>query len=348
MRLQIGRRLIGDGQPCYIVAEAGVNHNGSLDRARRMIHVARSCGADAIKFQSFHADDLATTTARLARYQRRTGVRSDRQVEMLRKLALAEEEQEKLFRLCRRESIEFLSTPFDDRSAAFLHDLGVPAFKVGSGDLTNLPFLRLIAAFRKPMIISTGMARWDEVTRAVRTVRAAGNNQLVVLQCTTAYPEPIRDANLRVIPEYRRRLKALAGFSDHTTGMTAGIASVAVGACLIEKHFTLSRKLRGPDHLASLEPRELATFVLQVRESEAALGDGRKRPMSSERENIDVARKSVVARADIPAGTRITATALTCKRPGSGIPPEHLERLVGRVARVDIPANSLISWKQVR
>lgn len=348
MRVKIGRRALGDGHPCYIVAEAGVNHNGSLDRARRMIRVAKLCGADAIKFQSFHPDDLASTTARLARYQRRTGVRSHSQVEMLRKLALAEDEQEQLFRLCRKEGIEFLSTPFDDRSAAFLHELGVPAFKIGSGDLTNLPFLRMIAAFRKPMIVSTGMARWEEVAQAVRTVRAAGTSQLVVLQCTTAYPEPIGDANLRVIPEYRRRLRTLVGFSDHTTGMTAGIAAVALGACLIEKHFTLSRRLRGPDHLASLEPRELARFVSQVRESEAALGDGRKRPMRSERENIDVARKSVVARTDILAGTRITALALTCKRPGSGIPPSDLERLVGRVARVDIRANTLLSWKQVR
>ncbi len=348
MKIRIGARAVGDHEPCFVVAEAGVNHNGSLERALNMIRAAKRCGADAIKFQSFHADDLATSAARLARYQRRTGVRVASQLEMLQRLALAEEEQAKLFDLCHREGIEFLSTPFDDRSAVFLHELGVPAFKVASGDLTNLPFLRLIARFRKPMIVSTGMARWEEVVEALRTIRTSGNPRIVVLQCTTAYPEPAEEANLRVIAEYRRRLRTLAGFSDHTTGLTAGIAAVAVGACIVEKHFTLNRKLRGPDHLASLEPRELEEFILQIREAERSLGDGRKRLMPSERENVVVARKSVVARIDIPAGKRITAADLTCKRPGSGIPPPQMERVIGRLARRDIPANTLIAWSQVR
>ncbi len=348
MKIRIGTRAVGDHEPCYVVAEAGVNHNGSLDRARRMIRVAKRCGADAIKFQSFHADDLATTEARLARYQQRTGAHATSQVEMLRRLALAEEEQTELFELCQREGIEFLSTPFDDSSADFLYKLGVPAFKIASGDLTNLPFLRLIARFRKPMIVSTGMARWEEVTQAVRTIRSSGNQRIVLLQCTTAYPEPPEEANLRVIAEYRRRLGTLSGFSDHTTGLMAGAAAVALGACLVEKHFTLSRKLRGPDHLASLEPGELERFIIQIREVERSLGDGRKRPMPSERENMVVARKSVVARTDLPAGKQITAADLTCKRPGSGIPPSQMERLIGRVARWDIPANTLITWSQVR
>lgn len=348
MKLRIGSRSVGDGEPCYIVAEAGVNHNGSLDRAREMIRVAKRCGADAIKFQSFHADDLATSTAGLARYQKKTEARGTRQVEMLRRLALAEDQQTKLFESCHREGIEFLSTPFDDRSAIFLRGLGVPAFKIASGDLTNLPFLRLIAGFRKPLIISTGMAEWREVVEALRTVRSAGNHRTVVLQCTTAYPEPLDEANIRVIGEYRRRLRTLAGFSDHTTGLMAGVAAAALGACLIEKHFTLSRRLRGPDHMASLEPRELERFVAEIREVERALGDGRKRPMRSERENIVVARKSVVARTRLAAGQRIAAEDLTCKRPGSGIPPSQFDRLIGRVARRDIPANTLISWSQVR
>lgn len=348
MRIRIGRRLVGDRLPCYIVAEAGVNHNGSVDRARAMVRRAKRCGADAIKFQSFYPDDLATTAAGLARYQRRKGPRGGSQLEMLRRLALAEDEQRELFLACRREGIQFLSTPFDDRSATFLHELGVPAFKVGSGDLTNLPFLQRLGEYGKPLIVSTGMGTLAEVEGAVRTVRATGNSRLIVLQCTTAYPEPVDEANIRVIPEYRKRLGTLVGFSDHTTGLASGVAAVALGACLVEKHFTLSRKLRGPDHLASLEPDELTRFIAQIHEAEASLGDGEKRLMPSERENVVVARKSVVARRDIPAGTRIVADMLTTKRPGSGIPPRELGRLVGHVVRVDIAANMLITWDQVR
>jgi len=348
MKIAIGARDVGDGAPSFIIAEAGVNHDGSLSRAIEMVRVAKKCGADAIKFQSFHPEDLASAAAPLARYQRTATRRGRSQLPMLRDLALAEDEQRELYKVSQRIGIQFLSTPFDDRSAQFLADLGVPALKVASGDLTNLPFLRRLASYRRPLILSTGMGTMSEVREAVRTVKRAGNDRLIVLQCTSAYPEPPGEANLRVIPEFRRKLRTLVGFSDHTIGLGAAVGAVALGACIIEKHFTLSRDLPGPDQGASLEPDELSRLVAQIRETEAALGNGVKRRMPSERENVVAARKSVVTRVDIPAGVRLTASMLTVKRPGSGIPPRDLNRLVGRVARVDIPADSLISWKQVR
>jgi len=347
LRLRVGRRIVGDNAPCYIVAEAGVNHNGDVDRALKMVRIAKASRADAIKFQSFNPEDLVTATAPLAAYQRRSSGRQGNQIEMLRHLALDENEQEEVYRYCKRLGVQFLSTPFDEASAQFLATLGVPAFKIGSGDLTNLPLLRSVARHGRPMFVSTGMATMKEVEEAVRIVRRAGNDKLVVLQCTTAYPEPSRDSNVRVIPEYRQKLGTLVGFSDHTTGFIAAIAAVAVGACVVEKHFTLSRRLPGPDHRASLEPTELRRFVAEIRETETALGDGRKRVMPSERANIAAARKSVVAKVSVPAGTRIRRNMLTVKRPGTGILPRDMDKLIGKIARVDIPADSLISWRQV-
>ncbi len=348
MRLRLGRRTIGDGAPCFIVAEAGVNHNGDVDRAFKMVRVAKQSGADAIKFQSFNPEALATATAPLAVYQRRSSGRQRSQVEMLRGLALNEDEQRQIERACQSAGITFLSTPFDDASARFLADLGVPAFKIGSGDLTNIPLLRLVAGFGRPMFVSTGMGTMEEVEEAVRTVKRGGHSKLVVLQCTTAYPERAMDANVRVIPEYRRKLRTLVGFSDHTIGFTAAVAAVALGACVVEKHFTLSRRLPGPDHRASLEPAELRRFVAHIREAEAVLGDGRKRVLPIERPNIVPARKSVVATIAIPAGTRIRSSMLAIKRPGSGIPPRDVRKVIGKIARVNIPADSLISWRQVQ
>jgi len=348
LRLHVGRAIVGDGAPCYVVAEAGVNHNGDVNRALKMVRVAKESGANAIKFQSFNPDDLATATAPLAAYQKRSRGRRGTQIEMLRHLALNENEQEEVYRACKRAGIQFLSTPFDEASARFLAALGVPAFKIGSGDLTNIPLLRFVASYAKPMLVSTGMGTIGEVEEAVRTVRRAGNDRLVVLQCTTAYPAPNEDSNVRVIPEYRRKLRTLVGFSDHTTGFTAAAAAVALGACVVEKHFTLSRQLPGPDHRASLEPAELRRFVAQIRETEDALGDSRKRVMSSERQNIVPARKSVVAKVRIPAGTQILRGMLTVKRPGSGISPRDMDKLIGKTARGGIPADSLISWRQVK
>jgi N,N'-diacetyllegionaminate synthase len=348
MKLKIGRRTIGDGAPCFIIAEAGVNHNGDIERALKMVRAAKACKADAIKFQSFHAQELATRQAPLANYQRQPRKSLRSQVEMLRRLALDEDDQRELFQTCRRLQIQFLSTPFDELSARFLAELGVPAFKIGSGELTNLPFIRFLARYGRPMLISTGMGSLGEVGEAVRVARRAGNSQTVLLQCTTAYPTPIAEANLRVLPVYRKRFRSLVGFSDHTLGLTAAIAATALGACVIEKHFTLSRRLAGPDHRASLEVDELREFVARIRETDAALGDGRKRLMPSEQPNLSVARKSIVSRVDIPAGVRIEEAMLTMKRPGSGIPPRDLPRLVGKAAREHIPADTLISWGQVR
>ena len=340
--------MIGDGRPAFLVAEAGVNHNGVLKNALRMVRVAIQAGADAVKFQTFRPEELTTATAPLADYQRQ-GVRSaNTQLDLLRGLVLTEEDHLQIQAECQRAGIVFLSTPFDDPSAEFLHRLNVPAFKVSSGDLTNLPFLVKLARYRKPMFISTGMSRFAEVARAVAVCRDAGNSRLVLLQCTSSYPAPEGEANVRVVSTYRSKLGVLAGYSDHTRSIAPAVAARALGACVIEKHFTLDRHLPGPDHKASLEPQELREFVDAIRTAESALGDGRKRVMPSEMSNVALVRKSVVARVRIPRGTRITAFHLAVRRPGTGAPPEDLAALIGRTARIDIEKDSPIGWDLVR
>ena len=339
--VSIAGRRIGAGQPPYVMAEVGVNHNGDPELALRLVEAAAAGGADAVKFQTFEPDALALAGAETADYQR-TQTGSASQLEMLRRLALPADALRAAARRANELGITFLSTPFDIASVELLSELGVPAYKIGSGDLTNPLLLRAVAAKGRPVLLSTGMATLDEIDAAVAVVRAAGNPPLVVLQCTSAYPAPIEDLNLRAIPVLAERYATPAGLSDHSVGITAAVAATALGAAVIEKHITLDRSLPGPDHAASLEPAELRQLVDAVRDAYAALGDGQKAPMASEEETRRVARRSLVVRHTLRAGTRLAPDDLDARRPGTGISAMRLDDVVGRVLRRDVAADTLL------
>jgi N,N'-diacetyllegionaminate synthase len=336
--VEIAGRKVGPDQPCFIIAEAGVNHDGNLDKALSLIDAASRSGADAVKFQTFVAARLVTRNAPKAAYQMGNTDPAESQYEMLRRLELSPESHRKLLAHCRQKEILFLSTPFDEESADLLVALGVAAFKVSSGEITNLPLLSHLARYHKPMIISTGMSCLSEVESAVRTVERAGNSEIVLLHCVSNYPASPADANLRAMATMGKALGVPVGYSDHTLGIEVAIAAVALGACVIEKHLTLDRTLPGPDQQASLEPDEMAQMVRSIRAVEAALGHGRKEPAASEAKIAAVARKSLFAARDIPAGTKLTEEMIDIKRPGTGLPPEMRPRLIGRTMRVSLSA----------
>lgn len=346
-RFTVLGREIGPGQPTFVIAEAGVNHNGDLALARKLIDVAAEVGADAIKFQSFKASLLAGCDAPKAAYQKRVTTKDESQYEMLRKLELSEAAHEELIAYARRVGVTFLSTPFDELSADLLERLDVPAFKVPSGELTNLPLLAHLAAKRRPMIISTGMSNLSEVEAAVNCVEQNGDPSVVLLHCVSNYPADPADVNLRAMETMRTAFGKAVGYSDHTLGDAVGLAAVALGACVVEKHFTLDRNMPGPDHQSSLEPAELGAFIRSCRSIEAALGTGRKRPAASEADTASVARKSLVANHDIPAGTTITTACLTTRRPGTGLSPAMRPHILNRKVRIDIPAGTLIDLEML-
>lgn len=340
---QVEGREIGANQPCFLIAEAGVNHNGDLSLAHQLIDVAVQAGADAIKFQTFKAERLATPDASKAEYQLQATNAGESQFEMLRRLELDAEAHRGLLAHCRDMNILFMSTPFDEESADLLEGLGVQVFKTPSGEITNLPYLRHIARKGKPMIVSTGMAFLGEVETAVRTIEAAGNHSFALLHCVSNYPANPADTNLRAMQTMARAFNVPVGYSDHTPGIEVSLAAVALGACIVEKHFTLDRNLPGPDHQASAEPAELAALVRGIRIVEAALGDGRKQPAASEANTAAVARKSLVAACDVPTGAVITAEMIAIKRPGTGLPAAMREFLVGRTAHTTISAGTLLT-----
>jgi N-acetylneuraminate synthase len=341
--IEIAGRAVGDGRPCFVIAEAGVNHNGELAHARELVRVAARAGADAIKFQTFAADRLATATAPKASYQLERTQRDETARQMLRQLELSEPDHRVLMDDCRDHGIVFLSSAFDEGSADMLDALGVDAFKVPSGEITNLPFLAHFASKRKPLIVSTGMATLEEVDAALHAVGEVAAVPVVLLHCVSLYPAPASGTNLRAMATMRERFQVPVGYSDHTLGIEVALAAVALGACVIEKHFTTDRGLPGPDHAASLEPAELATMIAGIRSVEASLGDGVKRPLPAEAETAAVARKSIVAASDIGAGEVIARGALALKRPGTGLPPSRLEWAIGRRARVAIPEGTLLT-----
>ena len=319
-----------------------MNHNGDVDRAHRLVDAAAGAGADAVKFQTFRADRLASAAAPKAAYQAaRTGA-AQSQLDMLRALELAPEAHAELQAHARDRGLVFLSTPFDEESADLLEALDVPAFKVPSGELTNLPFLAHLARKGKPLIVSTGMAGLGEVEAAVREIEANGAPGLVLLHCVSSYPARPEDSNLRVMATLAAAFGAPTGYSDHTLGIAVPLAAAALGACVIEKHFTLDRSLPGPDHQASAEPAELTALVEGIRTIESALGDGRKRAVAAEADTAAVARRSLVAAADIPAGAPLTPDLIALRRPGTGLPPALQPFLLGRRATVAIPAGTLL------
>jgi N-acetylneuraminate synthase/N,N'-diacetyllegionaminate synthase len=327
----------------FVIAEAGVNHNGDLGLGLRLVDAAAEAGCDAVKFQTFKAETLVSRSAPKARYQQLTTREDESQLEMLRRLELDRAAHEALRDRCRSRGIQFLSTPFDPESADLLSELDVPLFKVPSGEITNFPLLAHIGRKGKPVILSTGMSFLGEVEAALEVLRGAGAKEITLLHCTSSYPAAPADANLLAMLTLRQAFGVPVGYSDHTLGLEVAIAAVALGATVIEKHFTLDRSLPGPDHRASLEPRELSALVSAIRNVERALGDGVKRPVPAEMEMREAARRSIVAAVALPANTVLTAGHLALKRPGTGLPPSRLASLVGRVLKRDVAADELLT-----
>ena len=330
--------------PVFVIAEAGVNHCGDLEKALQMVEVAAKAGADAIKFQTFKASSLTTAQAPKARYQEQYTGKQDSQQAMLCALELTEQDHQLLFNHCHQHDIEFMSTGFDIDSVDLLVRLGIKRVKIPSGEITNLPLLRHIAKLDLPVILSTGMASLQEVIEAKTCLIKEGLDEakLSILHCTTAYPTPYGEANLNCIQTIKNKLGVPAGYSDHTLGNEVSVAAVALGASIIEKHFTLDRNLPGPDQFASLEPIELNEFVEKIRHIEIALGDGIKRPTSSEIDNIPIARQSLVAKTVIVKGERFGVDNLTTKRPGTGVSPMHWDKIIGGFAKGSYEADQLI------
>jgi len=327
-----------------IIAEAGVNHNGDMVLARQLIDVAVEAGADFVKFQTFNASRQVTGTAKKADYQRQTTDSDESQQEMLSRLELTEKMHHELIAYCKTRNIGFLSTAFDIESVDLLSSLGQECFKVPSGEITNLPYLRHIGRLGKMIILSTGMSTLGDVEAAIDVLEHAGTprTKLTVLHCTTEYPTPMAEVNLLAMQSIHRAFGTKVGYSDHTQGIEVAIAAVAMGATVIEKHFTLDRKLPGPDHQASLEPAELIAMVMAIRNIEIAMGDGVKRLTPSEVKNKSVVRKSLIANREIKAGEIFTAENITTKRPGTGISPMQWDEVLGRSARRNFLADELI------
>jgi N-acetylneuraminate synthase/N,N'-diacetyllegionaminate synthase len=324
----------------YFIAEAGVNHNGDVEVAKRLADAASDAGADAVKFQTFQADALVTDSAPTAEYQE-DAVGSDTQRELLAALELDRDAHEELRRYCEEHGIEFLSTPFGRETASILADLDVSAFKIGSGDLTNHPLLRHVAEYDRPMIVSTGMSTLSEVREAFEAIRAANPTvPVALLHCVSAYPTAVDDVNLRAIRTLDDEFAVPVGFSDHTTAVEMPALSVAAGARIVEKHFTLDRSMEGPDHAASLEPSELDRAVSLVRDAARSLGDGVKRPVSAEAETREVARKGLYASSDLRSGDVLTADDVAIKRPAEGLAPSEYDRVIGRTLASDVSAES--------
>ena len=342
----IGTRKIGSDQPCFIIAEAGVNHNGQLVLAKKLVDAAKEAGADAVKFQTFTADTIAIESAPKATYQKRSTTQEN-QHEMLKKLELSKNEFDELIRYCNEKKIIFLSSPFDEASVDLLEKIGVGAFKVGSGEITNTLLLEKVAKTKKPIIISTGMATMDEIKEAVTFVTKKGNTSIALLHCISQYPTPLPQVNLQCIGTLRNKFSVPIGFSDHTTSIIIPAAAVALGACIIEKHLTLEKTMEGPDHLASLDPVEFKQMVRAIRDVEAAFGTGIKEPTTEEEEMKKIVRKSIVANTIIPKGTVLTHFHLAVKRPGTGLEPKRIDELIGKKVNRLIKKDEFLSFDMV-
>lgn len=326
----------------YIIGEAGVNHNGNIDVAKKLIDVAESCGCDAVKFQTFKAENIVTKTADKAEYQLKSTDETESQLDMLKKLELKYEIHRELMEYCRQKGIDFLSTPFDEESVDFLESLNIQAYKIPSGEITNKPYIQLVAGKNKPIILSTGMATVEEVSKAISWIIEEGNKQISLLHCTTNYPTAVEEVNLKAMLTLKEEFALPVGYSDHTNGYEVPIAAAALGAEILEKHFTLDKNMEGPDHKASLEPEELKLMVQAVRNVEKCLGDGIKKPTESELKNMKIMRKSIVAAKEIKEGEVIEREHLVIKRPGTGVEPDKMDLFVGRVAKKFIPADSMM------
>ncbi len=348
---KIGNKIVGYGCPVFIIAEAGVNHSGRFDLALKLVDAAVDAGADAIKFQTFRAEQVVTETGVMAEYQKKnirlSGGQVDKtegQLDMLRKLEFSESWYPKVISHCKKREIIFLSTPhgsFD--SIDLLQKLRVPAFKFGSGDLTTLPILKYAAKFGKPLILGTGMAKMAEVQEAIRTIKKAGNSQIVMLHCTTNYPCPPEEVNLRAMQTMMKELDVLVGYSDHTLGSQVPVMAVTLGACVIEKHLTLNNNMSGPDHKASADPITFKKMVEEIRKVEVIMGFSVKKPLPGEVKLQSVVRRSVVAVKDIKKGEKFSRHNIDLKRPGTGLASRYFSNIIDKKAKTDIKKNSLLT-----
>lgn len=348
MNLKVGPFDISPGGRTLVIAEAGVNHNGDLELAKQLVKAASAAGADCVKFQTFRADQLAMQSAPKAMYQRHTTDAGESQLQMLRRLELPREDYPQLARLCHDQQIIFLSTPYSCEDVDFLDSLGVAAYKVASGQAVEPVFLEHVARKGKPILLSTGMCTFAEVDRAVQTIRQAGNDQILVLQCTTSYPAAINDANLLAMTHMGHQLEVLVGYSDHTQSLTAATVAVGLGACVIERHLTIDKTLPGPDQSCSSDPDQFALLVRTIREAQQALGSAEKKPSQAERQNLTVIRRGLVAATRIPSGTRFTRHNVAVRRPVTSLSGQHLPMVLDRHAAVDIAADTPITLEMIR
>ena len=348
-KITIGDRVVGEGEPCFIIAEAGSNHNRDFNQALRLIDVAKDAGADAVKFQTYSAETLYSKKTPKMSYLKKKGLSSEQESvwELLKRIEIPREWHKDLAKYCGEKEIIFLSTPFDLEAVDELDEVSVPAFKIASFEITHFPLLRYVARKRKPIILSTGMANLSDIEKALDVIYAEGNHEIILLHCAINYPPRHEDIHLRAMDTMRQAFQLPVGFSDHTMEITADIAAVALGACVIEKHYTLDRKLPGPDHPFALEPAELKQMVNAIRNTENALGLPIKKHTEAEEEMYMLGRRSLVAACFIPKGTIITKEMIAVKRPGYGIPTEMMGVIIGRSAKVDIDEDDILTWEMV-
>jgi len=341
--IHIGKFIVGEGRPIFIIAEAGVNHNGSVVLAKKLVDAAKEAGADAVKFQNFTAEEVATADAGMADYQKRNTGKSKSQIDMIRKFELPASAFKEIAAYCKKRRVMFLSTPHGGfASVDVLKHLRVPAYKFGSADLNNLPVLAYTARFKKPIIISTGMADMHDIAEAVSTIRGAGNDKVVVFQCTTDYPAQYKDVHMRAMSTIRDTFGVVVGYSDHTVGNEASIIAVALGASILEKHLTLDNDMKGPDHKASANPEDFKKYVQAMRDAEVMLGSPKKTIAKSARQYMPLVLKSVVARSRIRRGEKLTKENLAIKRPAGGLPPKFYFDMLGKRATRDLNPDQFI------
>jgi N,N'-diacetyllegionaminate synthase len=346
-KISIDGHKIGPGYPIFIIAEIGVNHNGDIELAKKMISKAAECGADCVKFQTFKAEDVVTQDAPKAKYQLKTTPTDESQIAMLKKLEMPFEAYDEIISYCKSHGLVFMSTPYSPEDVDMLDDLGIPAFKLASIHAAEPVFAKYTAQKSKPVIMSTGMATLGEVDESIRAMRETGNNDMIILQCTTNYPSKYQDTNLLSMTTMQSAFDVIVGYSDHTIGDTACIVSVGLGAKVIEKHFTIDKSLPGPDQSTSADPGEFKRLVENIRKAELIMGTGIKIPCDIERQNADGMRRSIVAKSDISKGETLNPEMFVFKRPATGIPPKFLEQLSGKIAFKNIVADSLIQWSDI-
>lgn len=342
MLIKIGDKLIGDEKPCFIIAEAGVNHDGDIEKAKRLIDIAKDANADAVKFQTWITEEIVTKSLKQAEYQAINTGKAESQFDMIKRLELSFDDFRELKKYADYKDIMFLSTPDDEKSLEFLEELGVPAFKVGSGELTNIYLLKIIAEKNKPVILSTGMANLEEVKQAVDIIYNNGNKNLILLHCTSLYPTNYENVNLKAIITLKKTFNTIVGYSDHTLGILVPQLAVSLGAKVIEKHFTYDKIARGPDHKCSLNPNELKEMVDKIREVELILGSNVKQPTEKELKLRKIIRKTVVAKEDIPQGIKITESMLTVKRSNGVLEPKMIKKIIGKTSLINIKKDQAI------